>query len=235
MSKRDKILASLPDPRVRDVLRRLHAEADREMPKLVWQYLPYLPRMLMGKKLPWERLEHKHDDKFIPIDASQGVFCYLLARAIGASRIVEFGTSFGISTIYLALAVRENGGGSVIGTEMVPSKIVRARQHLQEAGLSDLVEIHEGNALETLGDLDGPVDFLLNDGFPLYALDVLKLVAPKMRTGAVVVTDNVGMFKGDHVEYLAYVRDPTNGFASGNLAFKEDCELSVRTAACQSA
>jgi predicted O-methyltransferase YrrM len=228
MSIRDQILDSLPDPRVRAVLRRLHAEADREMPKLVWQYLPYLPKMLMGKKLPWERLERLHDDKYIPLDPSQGVFCYLLARALGARRVVEFGTSYGIFTIYLALAVRDNGGGLVVGTEMVPSKVVRAREHLKEAGLSALVEIREGNALETLRDLDAPVDFLLNDGFPRYALEVLKLVAPKMRDGAVVFTDNVGMFKGDHVDYLAYVRDPRNGFCSGKLVLKEICALSVR-------
>jgi predicted O-methyltransferase YrrM len=231
MSKRDRTLASLPDPRARAVLDRLHAEADREMPKLVWQYLPHLHKMLLGRKLPWERLERLHDDKYIPLGPAEGVFCYLLARAIGARRIVEFGTSYGISTIYLALAVRENGGGLVIGTEMVPGKVARAREHLREAGLSELVEIREGKALETLRDLEGPVDFLLNDGFPPYALDVLELVAPRMRAGAVVFTDNVGMFKGDHVEYLAYLRDPSHGFHSASLALSEVCELSVRVPA----
>ena len=209
----------------------MHAEADREMPKLVWQYLPYLPRMLLRKKLPWEHLERLHDDKYIPLGPAEGVFCYLLARAVGARRIVEFGTSYGISTIYLALAVRDNGGGLVIGTERVPGKVARAREHLREAGLSELVEIREGNALETLRDLDGPVDFLLNDGFPPYALEVLKLVAPKLRSSAVVFTDNVGMFKGDHVEYLAYLRDPSHGFCSASLALKEVCEFSVRVLA----
>jgi predicted O-methyltransferase YrrM len=231
MSKRHRILDSLPDPRARAVLRRLHGEADRQMPRLVWQYLPYLPRMLMGKKLPWKRLERALDDKYIPLQPPQGIFCYLLARAVGARRIVEFGTSYGISTIYLALAVRDNGGGLVVGTERVSSKIARARGHIEEAGLSELVEIREGNALETLGELEAPIDFLLNDGFPPYALDVLKLVAPRLRAGAVVFTDNVGMFKGDHVEYLAYLRDPGNGFCSGPLVLNETCELSVRAIA----
>jgi predicted O-methyltransferase YrrM len=156
------------------------------------------------------------------------VFCYLLLRALGARQIIEFGTSYGISTIYLALAVRDNGGGRVVGTEMVASKAARAREHLREAGLSEFVEVRDGNALETLRDLEGPVDFLLNDGFPQYALEVLKLCAPKLRAGAVVFADNVGMFKGDHADYLAYVRDPRNGFCSGSLELKEVCELSVR-------
>jgi predicted O-methyltransferase YrrM len=228
MAKRDKILESVPDPRARDVLRRLHAEADREMPRLVWQYLPQLPKMLLGKKLPWDRLERGLDDKYIPLDASQGLFCYLMARALGARRVVEFGTSYGISTIYLALAVRDNGGGEVIGTEMVPAKVARARAHLEEAGVSALVQIRAGNALETLRDLEPPVDFLLNDGFPRFALPVLELLAPKLRPGALVLADNVGMFPADHVEYLDWVRDPKNGFCSGPLVVNELCELSVR-------
>lgn len=133
-----------------------------------------------------------------------------------------------MSTIYLALAVRDNGGGLVVGTEMVASKVVRARNHIEEAGLSDFVEIREGNALDTLRVFDGPVDFLLNDGFPQYALPVLKLVAPNMRYGAIIVNHNVAM-KGDHVEYLAFVRDPSNGFVSGNIGLHG--ELSVRVAA----
>ena len=111
---------------------------------------------------------------------------------------------------------------------MVPSKVIRAKNHIQESGLENIVEIREGNALETLKNLEGPIDFLLNDGFPPYALPILKLMVPKLRKGAVVVTDNVGMFKGDHIDYLEYIRNPENGFLSGNLEFKEDCEFSVR-------
>jgi predicted O-methyltransferase YrrM len=125
-----------------------------------------------------DRFGDRLNDKFICLDPGQGVFCYLLARSLGAKRIVEFGTSFGVSTIYLALAVRENGGGKIIGTEIVPEKAARAREHLREAGLLDFVEIREGDARETLAELDGPVDMMLCDGFPPTMLPVLKLVAP---------------------------------------------------------
>jgi predicted O-methyltransferase YrrM len=228
MKKRDEPLAAVPDPDVRALLSRLHGEADRETPKLVWRFASQGPRLLFRRKLPWDRLVSHLDDAYIALDRTQGAFCYLLARALGAKRIVEFGTSYGISTIYLACAVRDNGGGLVIGTERVPSKAMKARDHLCEAGLEKHVEIREGDALETLRDLEGPIDFMLNDGFPPYALPVLELVAPRLRPGAVVVADNVGTFKADHVEYLEYVRNPTNGFCSGLLPMNEGTELSVR-------
>jgi len=228
MADRDAPLAALPDPNVRALLRRLHARADAETPRLFLQFLDQLPRLALGRAIPWERFGRRLDDKFICLDRSQGVFCYLLARALGARRIVEFGTSFGVSTIYLALAVRENGGGRVIGTEMVPSKAARAHAHLKEAGLSEWVEIREGDARDTLRDLDGPVDLLLNDGFPPAMLPVLQLVAPHLRPGAIVVSDNVGAFWADHRAYLAWLRDPANGFQSALLAMNEGTELSVR-------
>jgi predicted O-methyltransferase YrrM len=230
MKKRDEPLSALPDPAVRRLLGRLHAKADREAPKLVWRFASQGPRLLFGRKLPWDRLGPRLDDAFIALDRTQGAFCYLLARALGAKRILEFGTSYGISTIYLACAVRDNGGGLVIGTERVSSKAKKAWAHLREAGLEEHVEIREGDALETLRDLEGPIDLMLNDGFPPYALPVLELVSPHLRPGAVVVADNVGAFKADHAEYLEYVRDPANGFCSGLLEMNEGTELSVRVA-----
>ncbi len=219
----------IPDEKARAVLRKLHGEAGHETWKILWKYLPYYLKLFRGKKLPWERLQHQHDDDYLASSPAGGMYCYLLARAIGAKRIVEFGTSFGVSTIYLALAVRDNGGGIVIGTEMISSKAAKARSNIEEAGLADIVEIREGNALETLRDIDGPVDFMLSDGFPQYALPVLQLVAPKMRPGAIVVNHNTMAMKGDHVEYVAFVRDPSNGFVSSSITLAG--ELSVRVAA----
>jgi len=226
MTAKDTISNCIPDAKVRLVLERLHAEAHRDNMKRIWSFMPYLPRMLTGRKLPWDRLQYKHDSSFLAVAPAGGIFLYLLVRAIGARRIVEFGTSFGVSTIYLALGVRDNGGGLVIGTEMVASKVASARNNIREAGLGDYVEIREGNALDTLKDLAGPVDFLLSDGWPQYALPVLQLVAPKMRHGAVVVNHNVVGLRGDHVEYVAYLRDPSNGFVSGSMTMAG--EFSVR-------
>ncbi|NNB85002.1 methyltransferase [Corallococcus sp. AB032C] len=222
-------LAVLPDERVRAVLRRLHGEAERQMPGVLLHLLPQLPRMLLGRPIDKPGTEHAFADKYLAIERAQGAFCYLTARALRARTVVEFGTSFGVSTLWLAAAVRDNGGGRVIGTELLPEKARRAQAHLEEAGLASFAEIRVGDATETLRAEDlGEVDFMLNDGFPVRALDVLKLVAPALRPGAVVVTDNVGVFKADYRDYVTWVRDPRHGFASMTIPFRSGTEYSVR-------
>lgn len=218
----------IQDERARSVLARLHRSADAQNGRLVRRFLPQLPRLLSRRALPWARIEPTLADMYLALDPANGELCYLLARALRARTIVEFGTSFGVSTIYLALAVRDNGGGLVIGTEMMPEKAARAREHVREAGLEAFVEIREGDALETLRQLDRSVDFLLNDGFPRFTLPVLQLVAPHMRPGAIALCGNAAVFPADHTEYLAWVRDPTNGFHSMHLPMKLAGELSVR-------
>ena len=130
-------------------------------------------------------------DNFLNVSADFGRFLYMCARARKAKRIVEFGTSFGISTIHLACALRDGGGGHLIGTELEPTKAKRAQENLAAAGLADLVEIRVGDALETLKDgIDGDLDLVLLDGaFSLY-LPVLKLLEPHLRDGAFVIGDN---------------------------------------------
>ncbi len=147
-----------------------------------------------------------------------GRFLYQCARARNARRIVEFGTSMGISTIHLAAALRDGGGGTLIGTELEPTKVARARANLQAAGLADLVEIRQGDALETLANIDGDIDLLLLDGaFTLY-LPVLKLLEPHLKAGALVIAENAFEQAGG---YLAYVRDPANGYLSMSLPIDE--------------
>jgi len=149
---------------------------------------------------------------FLNVSPVYGRFLYMIARACKATRIVEFGTSMGISTLYLAAALRDNGGGDLIGSELESAKVARARAHLDAAGLAELVDIREGDALETLKDVGAEVDLLLLDGaFSLY-LPVLKLVEPSLKRGAVVLGENA--FEAG---YLAYVRDPVHGYISQPL------------------
>jgi predicted O-methyltransferase YrrM len=225
----ESTLRVLGDPRAIATLSRLHSAADRQNLTVVARFAGQLHRWLGRRSLHWDRLEPRLSDLFLALDPQNGVLCYLLARALRATRIVEFGTSFGISTIYLALAVRDNGGGVVIGTEFIPEKAAQARRHLQEAGLADYVDLREGDALETLRSETAPVDFLLNDGFPRSVLPVLELLAPKLRPGAVVLCGNAALFPADHADYLAWVRDPKNGFCSSRLPMALAGEMSVRS------
>ena len=171
-------------------------------------YLDYYARM---KDLP------------LPVSRETGLLLYMLARSSRARSIVEFGTSFGISTLHLAAALRDNGGGRVITTEFEPSKIARARDNLAAGGLVDLVEIREGDALQTLSTgLPDSIDLLLLDGAKALYPEVLSLVESRLRPGALIVADNADYSP----DYLAHVRSPANGYLS--TPFGEDVELSMR-------
>jgi predicted O-methyltransferase YrrM len=233
MSNSREKLHVLNDPRAEQILLELHADANRQNAKLVGRFVRYLPRLLFGRPLPWHNLERKFDDLYLAMDPDNGIFCYLMARALGARQIVEFGSSFGISTIYLALAVRDNGGGSVIATEMVGAKAERARQNYQRAGVADLIDLRLGNAEETLQGLTTPVDMFINDGFPRYAMSVTHLVAPLMRPGAVALCGNAVLFQRDYAQYVAWMRDPRNGFRSTRSSMALLGEFSVKTTAAR--
>jgi len=218
---------SLHDPRVANILDQLHeaAKGDR------WRMPLKIPRlafaMLRGKKM-WDAITPEMmADVFIPVSRDQGVMLNLLAKLINAQRIVEFGTSFGISTIYLAAAVRDNGGGTVIGTELEPTKHATASRNLDEAGLSDCVDIRLGDAMETLRDIDGPVDMVLLDGWKDLYIPVLELITPKLRPGAVVMADNIFTFKRSLRPYVDYVQNGKNQFESTTLELGEGLEFSI--------
>ncbi|MDF5732401.1 MAG: class I SAM-dependent methyltransferase [Rhizonema sp. PD38] len=219
----------LCDPKVESVLNRLYYEANKQRWKLIFYYLPKLPGLFMGKGIQWSRTKTEFfSDKYIPIERDQGQLIYLLARSINAKTIVEFGTSYGISTIYLATAVRDNGGGLVIGTEIVPEKIVQARKNVTEAGLAEFVEILEGDALNTLKDLNYTIDMVLIDGWVNLALDVLQILDSHIRKGGIVLSDNVGTFKEDFRVYAEYLQNQANGYRSATLDLKGGTELSVK-------
>jgi predicted O-methyltransferase YrrM len=162
-------------------------------------------------------------DYYLAVSPETGRILYVLARSSGARSIVEFGTSFGISTLHLAAALKDNGGGRLIGSEFEPSKVARARDNLRAAGLGELVDIREGDALETLArDLPDQIDLLLLDGAkPLY-LKVLEILEGRLRRGALVVADNADWCP----EYLARVRSTNGGFMS--VPFAGDVELSMK-------
>jgi predicted O-methyltransferase YrrM len=180
---------------------------------------------LMHSKTEYLDFYARLKDVPLPVSRETGTLLYMLARSSGATSIVEFGTSFGISTLYLAAALRDNGAGRVVTTEFEPSKVARARAHLKAGGLDDLVEIREGDALKTLAaDLPAAIDLLLLDGAKALYPEILALVESRLRPGALVVADNA-----DHSpEYLARVRAPQSGYLS--TPFGEDVELSMRVA-----
>lgn len=208
------------------LLDRLFAEADAASPASI-PALAALSRedreRLMQSKTEYRDYYGRMKDLALPVSRETGTLLYILARGCGARVIVEFGTSFGISTLHLAAALRDNGGGRLITTEFEPSKVACARDNLAAGGLIDLVEIREGDALQTLGDdLPETIDLLLLDGAKALYPEILARVESRLRPGALIVADNA-----DHSpDYLAHVRLPVNGYLS--TPFAEDVELSMR-------
>ncbi|MCA9709528.1 MAG: class I SAM-dependent methyltransferase [Myxococcales bacterium] len=159
----------------------------------------------------------------MPVSRDEGRFLYMTARVIGARNVVEFGSSFGISTLHLASAMKDSGGGMVITTEIEPSKCRATEHNLREAGLDAYARVIEGDATKTLQDVEGPIDLLFLDGWKDLYLTVLQMLLPRLRKGAVVIADNVRF--PDARPYVDYVRDPSHGFISMSM-FKNSLEYS---------
>ena len=196
--------AFLNDAKTEAVLFDLYTAAVRQIPGLIWHFLPQLPKL-------------------------QGAFLYMQALAKGAKNIVEFGTSYGISTLYLAAAAKKNGG-RVITTEYLPHKAEAARRHFAAAGLADYIELREGDALETLQDIPGGIDIVLLDGWPNLVYPVFKLLEPKLAPRAAIAVDDVEGYTPAMQDYLDYVRNPANGYVSATLKPHKALEYSVKTA-----
>jgi predicted O-methyltransferase YrrM len=222
----DRTEHTLGTPRVAELLARLFADAEASDLELRKRFGALPPeeraRRMADASADYRQFYGRAKDLYLAVSKETGRLLYMLARANGARSIVEFGTSFGISTIHLAAALRDNGGGRLVGSELEPDKAARACKNLEAAGLSDLVEVREGDALETLArDLPDAIDFVLLDGHkPLYPR-ILDQIAPRLRPGACLVADNADASP----EYLARVRKPGGGYLS--VPFAADVELSV--------
>jgi predicted O-methyltransferase YrrM len=214
-------------PRVVDLLVRLFAEAETSNAKLRQMFGALPPeeraRRMADPNADYRQFFNRAKELYMAVAPDTARLLYMLARATHARAIVEFGTSFGISTIHLAAALRDNGGGSLIGSELEPTKVAQARANLSAAGLADLVDVREGDALETLAhDLPETIDLVLLDGHkPLYPR-ILDIVAPRLRAGACLVADNVDASP----DYIARVR--TAGGAYLSVPFAKDVELSIK-------
>ncbi|KAK4216544.1 hypothetical protein QBC37DRAFT_309825 [Rhypophila decipiens] len=232
---------------IANLLEKLHHEAEAADKPLMehFFYQAAIDKMIQSETKDLGAAYSELAGNFLSVSPQFGRFLYACARASRARRIVEFGSSMGVSTIYLAAALRDNNnnnnnnssssstGGGVIGTELELSKAERAMSNLSAAGLADLVEIRVGDARETLllgAGEDGEIDMVLLDGaFTLY-LDVLKVLEPRLRPGALIIGENCFRQAGGYVDYVS---DPANGYLSVPLPFDAHTHrgnlLSVRT------
>jgi len=187
---------------------------------------PWPAGLSFADATPQERADTL-DTAYLPISAQGGNLLYALVRACRPDTIVEFGTSYGISTMYLAAAATDNVRGHVLSTELSRTKVAAAQANLAEAGLAEAVTILLGDALETLADVPRKVDFLLLDGWKDMCLPVLRLLEDRLTPGALVVADDTTM--PSMSAYLDYVHDPANGYVNAAFQVEDGMEISCRT------
>jgi len=226
-------MSVLNDLALEQLLADMHARSDAQIPEMAAFYERHNTYARPPAGEAAALLRTFRSDKLVALDRDKAEFCYLLCRAANARRIVEAGTSFGVSTLYLAAAVRDNirasgGTGVVIGTEYEPEKARVARAQFARAGLESLIELREGDLRETLRRIEGPVDFMLCDIWVPMARPALELVAPHLRPGAMVVCDNTHDHRAAYADYFAFLDDPANGFRTMTLPFSGGLEVSVR-------
>lgn len=215
------------DTRVDSTLHRLYADALRADP------VARAAAMDRGLEEGAPEFYAAMKDAYMPVTPDLGMLLYALVRATAARTAIEFGTSFGISAIWMAAALRENGGARLVTTEMDEAKAWRAALNLAEAGVDAAVEVRTGPAQRTLANgLPESVDFVFLDGAKSLYLSVLQLVEPRLRRGALIVADNTDM--PDAKPFLDYTRHEASGYRTAALATealgaRHPCRLLVRT------
>jgi predicted O-methyltransferase YrrM len=183
---------------------------------------------------PWLGMEPRDHafmaDKLAALDREKAEFCYMVCRAIGARRVVEVGTSFGVSTLYLAAAVRDNGGGLVFAAENEPIKVKQAGANFAAAGLSSFIELHEADVIEACKDFAAPIDFVLFDIWSHVVGPALDVLLPRLRAGAVICTDNTAgeRSRENYAALFEILENPAYGFRTMTVPFEGGFELSMK-------
>ena len=220
----------LNDPKLEALLDRLHGQSDSQVDETDAYYAQGEREGSLDPENYCDDDMHRFlSDKMVALDRDKAEFCYQLCRSLRATRVVEAGTSFGISTLYLAAAVRDNEveNGVVIGTEHEPDKVKIAQENFEAAGLSEFIDLREGDLRQTLQDVGGPVDFMLVDIWDV-ALPALELVSSSLRPGAIVVCDNTTESAAEYHDYFEFVNDPKNRLRTMTVPFQGGLELTVR-------
>lgn len=125
------------------------------------------------------------------IGPAAGYYCYQMARMIGARQIFEMGSGYGYSTAWFGQAVAENGGGTVHHVVWDENLSQSARNHLTALGFEKIVQYHVGEAVQVLRETPGSFDLIFNDIDKESYPDSLPVIADKLRSGGVLITDNV--------------------------------------------
>jgi predicted O-methyltransferase YrrM len=224
------------DPKLEKLLDALHAQSQGESGAID----AYFARRIKEGTLSWDGMDAEtttfFSDKMVALEKDKAEFCYALCRALGARRVVECGTSFGVSTLYLAAAVRDNlassseavGKPKVIATEWEAEKAAVARRNFEAAGLSQFIDLRQGDLKDTLKIIEGPVDFVLLDIWSEAVMPAMVNIAPHLRQGAVIIADNTESARRGYEAYFTFIADSKNRLRTLTLPFSGGLEMTVR-------
>lgn len=199
----------IKDTLILNTLDSLYRDASKDFKKM----FPIIFKFLFRKLKPVDC-----QNAYLPLDRNQGEFLYDYIVSNKSKSIVEFGTSFGISTIYLAAGAKETGG-KVITSELLPEKCKVAQRNFKQCDLTEYIELREGDALETLANLENDIDVLILDGWSDLYLPILKLLEPRLSKGALIYTDNAS-FPGMK-PYLSYVMEVPEKYTTDMIKVKK--------------
>jgi predicted O-methyltransferase YrrM len=221
-------MSILNDPKLDALLDALHAQSEGQGEAIN----AYFRRRIQEGTLSWDGFDADTTsffrDKLVALEKDKAEYCYALCRAINAKRIVECGTSHGVSTIYLAAAIRDNGGKEVIATEWEADKAAIARRNWDAAGLAHHIDLRQGDLAETLKTIDGPVDFVLLDIWTEAVIPAIRNIAPHLHTGSIIIADNTTSSRRGYKAYFDYIADPANGLRTMTLPFEGGLEMTIK-------
>ncbi|WP_431018552.1 O-methyltransferase [Burkholderia cepacia] len=205
--------------------------ANEAFPTLVDEYEALAPR-LRGRFLETfglftEDFESSEDSALsLAVSAETGRFLRNMVLSQRPARILELGSSCGVSTLYFADALRTLGRGMVVATECDALKCARLRGHVETAGLDAYVDLREGDVFETVAELDDTVDMVFIDVWADAYLKLFKQIERLLRPGAVVLADNMYTAEDAVRPYKRYV-DEDPRFSTTTLDFESGVEFTV--------
>jgi len=221
-------MSVLNDPRLEALLDALHAQSEGQNDAIN----AYFRKRIEERTLSWDGIDADMTrffaDKMVALEKVKAEYAYALCRAMHAKRIVECGTSFGVSTLYLAAAVRDNGGGQVIATEWEAEKAKVARRNFETAGLTSFIDLRQGDLNQTLAHVEGPVDFVLLDIWTEAVMPAIRHIAPHLHPGSVILADNTTQSRPGYKAYFDYIADPGNRLRTMTLPFDGGLEMTIR-------
>jgi predicted O-methyltransferase YrrM len=201
---------------------------DREVEAILAGYDERAAKELaVMQELAPEELMRRVDEFLIPIGPDTGKVLNLLIRSLPARTILELGTSYGYSTIFLAEAARASGG-KVFSVDISADKQRYAAEHLKAAGLNSFVEFVSCDACDFIASFMGVLDFVLIDLWKDLYIPCFDLVHPRLSVGAFVAADNIlqpEFFRHEMAAYRRHVASQT-GFESILLPVGSGIELS---------